>query len=60
MHGCPPLYLTGVVSGTGVHILLDTGATHNVIEINIAHLIGLLEQRMDTTILVGSGNEVQC
>jgi hypothetical protein len=58
--GCPPRYLTSVVSGTGVHILVDTGTTHNIIDINIARLIGLLEQRIDTTILIGSGNEVPC
>jgi hypothetical protein len=60
VRGYPPMYLTGVVSRTGVHILEDTGATHNVININVAHLISLLEQRIDTTILVGSGNEVPC
>ena len=52
------MYLAGVVSSNGVHILVDTGATHNIIDINVAHLIGLQEQRIDTTILVGSGNEV--
>ena len=41
--GRPPMYLTGVVSETGVHILIDTGATHNIIDINVAHLISLLE-----------------
>ena len=52
------MYLTGVVSGTGVHILVDMGATHNIIDINVARLIGLQEQRINTAILVGSGNEV--
>jgi predicted aspartyl protease len=37
------MYLTGVVSGTGVHILVDTGSTHNIIDINVARLIGLRE-----------------
>jgi predicted aspartyl protease len=52
--------LAGVVSGTGVHILVDMGATHNIIDINVACLIGLLEQHIDTTILIGSGKEVSC
>lgn len=33
---------------------------HNVININVARTISLQEQRIDTTILVGSGNEVLC
>jgi hypothetical protein len=28
------MYLTGVVSGTGVHILVNTGSTHNIINID--------------------------
>lgn len=44
----------------GVYILVDTGTTHNIIDINVARLIGLGEQRIDTTILVSSGNEVSC
>jgi hypothetical protein len=59
MHGCPPMCLAGVVSGTSIHILVDTGATHNIIDINVTLLISL-EQRIDTTILIGSGKEVSC
>ena len=54
------MYLAGVVSGIGVHILVDTGATHNIININVARLIGLQEQRINTAILVRSWNEVPC
>ena len=54
------MYLEGVMSGTGIHILVDTGATHNIIDVNVAHLIGLQEQRINTAILIGSGNEVPC
>ena len=54
------MYLTGVVSETGVHVLVDTGAMHNIIDINVARLIGLQEQRINTAILVDSGNEVPC
>jgi hypothetical protein len=50
----------GVMNGAGVHVLVDSGATHNVIDINVAHSIRLQEQRINTTILVGSGNEVSC
>jgi hypothetical protein len=60
VHGSPPMYLAGSILVTGVHILVDTGATHNVIDINVARAIGLLEQRVHTTILVGSGNKVPC
>ena len=41
VQGRPPMYLAGVVSGIGVHILVDTGATHNIIDSNVARLIGL-------------------
>jgi hypothetical protein len=58
VRGCTPMYLTGVIAGTGIYILVDTGATHNVIDINMARLIGLRKGRIDTTILVGSGHEV--
>jgi hypothetical protein len=34
VQGRPPMYLTGVVSGTGVHILVNTGSTHNIINID--------------------------
>ena len=58
--GSPPMFLAGAIVGTGVHILVDTGATHNVIDINVARPIGLLEQRINTTILIGSGHEISC
>jgi hypothetical protein len=51
----PPMYLTEVILGTGVQILVDTDTTHNIIDINVAHIIGLLEQWIETTILVRSG-----
>jgi predicted aspartyl protease len=54
------MYLTGVISGTDIHILVDMGATHNIIDINVARIIGLLEQRIETTILVGSGTATPC
>ena len=49
-----------IVLGTGAHILVDTGTTHNVIDINFARLIDLLEKRINTMTLVGSGNKVSC
>jgi hypothetical protein len=60
VQGLPPMYLTGVVSGTGVHILVDTGSTHNIINIDVAHLLGLQKQRINTAILVGCGDEAPC
>lgn len=39
----------------GIHILVDTGATH-IININVARLIDLQEQCNNSTILMGSGN----
>jgi hypothetical protein len=35
------MYLTDVVSEMVMHILVDTGTMHNVIDINIARLISL-------------------
>jgi hypothetical protein len=60
VRGSPPMYLTGAISRTGVHILVDTGTTHNIIDINVARIIDLLEQRIETTILVGSGTAAPC
>jgi hypothetical protein len=59
-HRCTPMFLTGVIAGMGVFILVDTGAMHNIIDINVARAIGLWEQRIDTTILIGSGTKVTC
>jgi predicted aspartyl protease len=54
------MYLEGVINGVGVLVLVDSGLTHNVIDINVTHSIGLQEQRINTTILVGSGNKETC
>lgn len=37
------MYLTGAVRGTITHMLVDTSTKHNVIDINFACPIGLLE-----------------
>lgn len=60
VHGASPMYLEAVINRTRVIALVDSGATHNITDINVARAIGLNEQRIDTTILVGSGNEVSC
>lgn len=54
------MYLAGTTHETGLHILVDTGATPNIIDINAVRLIGLPEKCIDTTMLVGSGTEVSC
>jgi hypothetical protein len=54
------MYIEGVINGAGVLVLVDSGSMHNVIDINIALSIGLQEQQFNTTILVGSRNEVTC
>jgi hypothetical protein len=46
------------MNSASILILVDSCATHNVIDINVAHSVGLLEQCINTTILVGSGNKV--
>jgi predicted aspartyl protease len=35
------MYLEGVINGAGVLVLLDSGSTHNVIDINVARSISL-------------------
>jgi hypothetical protein len=60
VHACRPMYLAGAVFSTGAHILVNTGATHNVIDDNFIRLIDLLEKHINTMTLVGSGNEVSC
>jgi len=41
VQGAFPLYLEGVIIGNGIHVLIDSGSTHNVIDINIVRTIGL-------------------
>lgn len=54
--GCT-MILAGAILCEGVCILVNTSATHNVIDTNTAQLIGLAEWRITTTVLVGSGTE---
>jgi hypothetical protein len=41
----------GAILGTDDHMLVDIGATHNFININFACIIGLMEQRINTSVL---------
>jgi hypothetical protein len=41
VQGASPMYLEGVMNGVGVLVLVDSGSTHNVIDINVARAIGL-------------------
>jgi hypothetical protein len=41
----------GAILGTGDHMLVDTGAAHNFININFTRIIGLMEQRINTSVL---------
>jgi hypothetical protein len=50
--------MAGVVFTEAMRILDDTSATHNVIGINFAQLVGLMEHGINTMILVSSGNEI--
>lgn len=52
------MILAGVILGEGVRILIDTGATHNIIDTNIDRLTSLAKRRITTTILVGSSTEL--
>lgn len=54
------MILVGTIIGNGVHILIDTGGTHNIIDNNSDHPIGLAERRITTTVLIGSGIELAC
>lgn len=51
--------LAGVVLGQGMHILVNTSATHNILNINFTQLASLMERRINM-IFVGSGNEIAC
>jgi hypothetical protein len=35
VRGSPPMFLAGAILGTSVNILVDMGATHNVLDINV-------------------------
>jgi hypothetical protein len=50
--------LAGAILGTSTHIFANKGATHNIIDLNLARLIDLQEQRSNTTIIIASSNKV--
>lgn len=54
------MFLADVILGQGVRILIDTGATHNVNDINFARIMGIMERRINTTIIIGSGTKITC
>ena len=60
VRGGRTMLLAGAILGQGVQILVDTGATHNVIDSSSARTIGLGEHRITTTVLIGSGTELSC
>jgi hypothetical protein len=41
VQGASPMYLEGVMNGAGVLVLVDSGSTHNIIDINVARAIDL-------------------
>lgn len=43
------MFSVGAILGQGVRILIDTGATYNVVNINFARLVGILECHIDAT-----------
>jgi hypothetical protein len=52
------MYLVGAVLSIDNHMLIEIGVMHNFIHINFVCLLGLLEHRIHTTFIRGSGNEV--
>ena len=60
VRGGRTMLLAGAILGQGVRILVDTGATHNVIDSSTARTIGLGEHRITTTVLIGTGTELAC
>lgn len=56
--GWRTIFMAGAVLAEAMRILDDTSATHNVIGINFAWLVGLMECGISTMILVNSGNEI--
>jgi len=41
VQGASLMYIKWMMNGAGVLVLVDLGATHNIININITHSIGL-------------------
>lgn len=60
VHGWCTMFLAGTILGQDVHILIDTGTTHNILDINFARLANLAERCISTTILVGNDNKIAC
>lgn len=60
VQGTYPFYLDGMIIGHLVSVMVDTGSTHNDINFHLARRLGLRDHRINTRILVGSGEEVPC
>lgn len=60
IQGGRTMLLVRAILSKGIRILIDIGATHNVIDSNIACIIGLAECRITTTVLVGSDTKLAC
>ena len=58
VHKWRTMFLAGAVLTHNVHILVDTSATHNILDINFSWLAGLMEQCINTMILMHSDNEI--
>lgn len=54
------MLLAGILLGQGVRILIDSGASHNVIDINFSRLIKMMECWIHTMVLVGNGTKITC
>lgn len=52
------MLLAGANLGQGIQILVDSDATHNIIDSSTARIIDLTERRINTTVLVGSSTEI--
>jgi hypothetical protein len=55
--GWHTMYLAGAILNTCNHMLINIGMMHNLVHINFMHILDLLEHHINTTFIVGSGNE---
>jgi hypothetical protein len=60
VRGFTLMFLAGTTLCTGVRILVDTGATNNIINVMVARALNIHEHNTGLTITVGNGMTVPC
>lgn len=60
-HNFHTMRVVGMVEGKPLHILIDSGSTHNFLDLNLAKKLGCeLEKIVPQAVTVANGNHIAC